>query len=240
MNKVRKITPLVLLLALWMGCATHPSISPEITPVDEINWGYTFSVENTIPMIWFRRGLSEKSDLGLRIGFPFYGTGMDYTQIVMQKDNKWDAINLSFAINPNSNFDFTYYKFKRKIKKSKDASKPEKVKVRWKGFRFMYIPQNEIRGNSFRFGFLMGRKTKQGFGYEIGYFHDFASMPISKILSFKWDNQSAEVKNDWGRTYDNYPHSRGGWPSEYARGTGLSFQLMYYLGDFDLKNIFPK
>jgi len=53
MNKVRKITPLVLLLALWMGCATHPSISPEITPVDEINWGYTFSVENTIPMIGF-------------------------------------------------------------------------------------------------------------------------------------------------------------------------------------------
>lgn len=236
----RKISTLLPVLFLWIGCATHPTISPELAPVGKTTWGYTLAVENAIPMVWFRRGLSDKSDIGFRIGFPLYGTGIDYTRIVMQKDKKWDAINLSFALNPNKNMDFTYYKFKKKLVTRTRPVKKKVEMLKWKGFKFMYIPQNGIRGTSLRFGLLMGGKPSKRIGYEIGYYHDFASMPFSEILNFSWDPTSPEVQELWGSSYEDYPVSRGGMPSEYSRATGLSFQVMFYLGGFKEKKYLPE
>ncbi len=241
MNIPHKIITIIPILLILVGCATHPTVSPELAPEGKTTWGYTIAAENLIPMVWFRKGLSPKSDFGIRVGaVPFYGTGMDYTRIVMDKDNKWDAINLSFALNPNKNIDFTYYKFK---KKKATRTRPVKKKVEmvsWKGFKFMYIPPNSPRGRSVRFGFLMGGKPTKRLGYEIGYYHDFASMPFSEIMNFNWDPTSPEVQEVWGNNYEDYPVSRGGIPSEYSRGTGLSFQLMFYLGQFKEKKYLPK
>ncbi|GIS32016.1 MAG: hypothetical protein Ct9H90mP3_8120 [Flammeovirgaceae bacterium] len=33
-----------------------------------------------------------------------------------------------------------------------------------------------------RIGFLRGKKISEKFGYEIGYYHDFNSMPLFKVF----------------------------------------------------------
>ena len=50
--------------------------------------------------MWYRVGISDKSELGLRIGLPIYGTGLDYSRVVYNKENKWDMINFALVIKP--------------------------------------------------------------------------------------------------------------------------------------------
>ena len=80
----------------------------------KVKKGYALSMENVFPSLWIRKGLTDKSEIGFRIGLPIYGTGIDYSRVVYQKENKWDLINLAWSLNPNFNFDATYYKFKTK------------------------------------------------------------------------------------------------------------------------------
>lgn len=70
------------------------------------------------------------------------------------------------------------------------------------------------------------------FGYEIGYFHDSAAIPISQIFTTKFD----ETNPKWDDRYNQYPLiSDFGFPSEHARITGLSIRLNFFI-DTKTKN----
>ncbi len=208
------------------GCATHPTVST--TPMDkgEKRYGWSWSAENVFPYLWYRYGLTDKDDIGLRIGPAIYGTGIDYSRILYSKKNKWDVINLAWSMNPNYNTDFTYYKFNQRMNKDNTPGA-----VSWWGLRMMYIAEGISGGTSTRIGFLLGGQPNDKWGYEIGYNHDFSSIPISNLFDFKWNDT---VKNDPNlkRRYGDTPHTdpSSGLPTEYSRLTGISIRVFVNLG----------
>ena len=233
------------------GCASHPVVHPGILKKNEQVWGYSIAAENIFPVMWFRKGLDQKTELGYRIGLPIYGSGVDLSRVVMKKENKWDVMNFAWSLNPNQNFDITYYRFKEsaggllsKLKRKNKGSSS----VSWKGVRFMLIPEGITPDNrsSMRAGLLRGGKISEKFGYEIGYFHDFNSMPLSKVFDSKWNvtgknwNNSVRLDSAYNGRYADYdPMYNGkgfGVPSEYSRATGLSIQVFYYLGRYKKKS----
>jgi hypothetical protein len=160
-------------------------------------------------------------------------------------------MNFAWSLNPNQNFDITYYRFKEsaggllsKLKRKNKSSSS----VSWKGVRFMLIPEGITPDNrsSMRVGLLRGGKISEKFGYEIGYFHDFNSMPLSKVFDSKWNvtgknwKNSARLDSAYNGRYADYdPMYNGkgfGVPSEYSRATGLSIQIFYYLGRYKKKS----
>ena len=53
----------------------------------------------------------------------------------MRKENTWDAMNLAWSLNPNKNFDVTYFRFKEsaggllsKLKKKKNLCNKDNMK----------------------------------------------------------------------------------------------------------------
>tara|TARA_S200000501_G_scaffold42196_1_gene34240 strand:+ start:1652 stop:2338 length:687 start_codon:yes stop_codon:yes gene_type:complete len=213
---------IVLIICVFLiGCASHPVINPHLPAPGKIKKGYAVSLENVAPYLWYRVGVNDKSELGIRVGMPIYGTGLDYSRVVYNKDNKWDMINFAWSLNPNSNFDFTYYKFK--TKKADDGF----LRSRWFGIRAMIIPNGITNGSSNRFGFLIGSQRNPRWGMEFGYFHDPTSIPFSDILNLKWDNSS----NNLPERYKKKPikDEMTGFPSEYSRLTGLTFSLFFDL-----------
>ena len=72
----------ILLFFLLFGCASHPIINPHLPKAGKSKKGYALSIENVAPVMWYRVGISDKSELGLRIGLPIYGTGLDYSRVV--------------------------------------------------------------------------------------------------------------------------------------------------------------
>ncbi len=225
-----KLSILLILVILWgSGCASHPPVLPKEITKGDTHMGFTFSIENVIPVAWVRRGLNQYTDVGLRVGLPLSGSGIDINRILFRKDRKWDALNLAYNIAPNSSIDFTYYKFKQ----AKKTKKGKSLGVSWRGYRGMYIPEGVSKGESLRFGFLYGRRIGEKYGIELGYFHDFRSIPIKELFTINWDPYEFDLENDTG--YENYEHKYNGFPSEYSRLTGLSFQLFMYLGQMDKK-----
>lgn len=209
----------VIALILLAGCATHPTMTSKILEPGEISSGYTLSTENILPYLWWRKGISDKSSLGFRIGLPIYGTGLDYSRILYVKENKRDVLNLSWSLNPNYNMDATYYKFKTKMARNGF------LKTRWWGIRGMYIPKGISGGTSTRMGLLYGRQANPRWGFEIGYYHDFSSIPITELFNFGWDPLDSKNKARYGDTPHVDPGS--GFPSEFARLTGLSIMLFF-------------
>lgn len=219
---MRKAIPVYFILLILTGCASHPTISPQRLKPGETKRGYTLSTENLLPYLWWRKGLSDVSDVGFRIGLPIYGTGIDYSRVLYVKENKWDVLNLAWSLNPNYNMDVTYYKFKSK------EGKEGFLKTRWWGLRGMYIPKGISGGTSTRMGLLYGRQVSPRWGFEFGYYHDFSSIPITKLFDFQWDPEAPENVQRFGDTPHVDPAS--GWPSEYARITGLSIMVFINLG----------
>ena len=74
--------------------------------------GFSFSVENVMPTIWWRYGLNNYTDIGFKLGIPISGTGIDINRLLMKKERRWDMLNLAYSISPNSSLDLTYYMFK--------------------------------------------------------------------------------------------------------------------------------
>jgi len=227
-----KLYILLILVILWgSGCASHPPVLPKEITKGDTHVGFTFSIENVIPVAWVRRGLNQYTDIGLRLGLPISGSGIDINRILFKKDRKWDVLNLAYNIAPNSSIDFTYYKFKQ----AKKAKEGKSLGVSWRGYRGMYIPQGVSKGESLRLGLLYGRRIGEKYGIELGYFHDFRSIPILELFNFNWDPNDPDTIEDYGPGYKNYEHKYNGFPSEYSRLTGLSFQLFMYLGQMDKK-----
>ena len=53
-------------MMLWgYGCASHPPVLAKEPRKGETDMGFSFSAENVIPVIWFRRGLNRSTDIGL-------------------------------------------------------------------------------------------------------------------------------------------------------------------------------
>jgi len=208
------------------GCATHPTVSTTRMEEGEKKYGWSWSAENIFPYYWYRYGLSDKSDIGLRVGLPIYGTGIDYSRILYSKENKWDVLNLAWSLNPNYNSDFTYYKFKQRASK---GDRPGSIS--WWGMRMMYIRKGITEGSSTRIGILLGGQPGVKWGYELGYYHDFNSMPITKLFDFNWNDT---VKDDevLNKRYGDTPHidPGSGLPTEFSRLTGISFRIFVNLG----------
>ena len=212
---------IIFIIFILGGCATHPTVSTTPMAQGEKRYGWSWSAENVFPYLWYRYGLSDKDDIGIRVGPAIYGTGFDYSRILYTKDNKWDVMNLAWSLNPNYNTDFTYYKFKQRVNKDDTPGA-----ISWWGLRMMYIAKGITGGSSARIGFLLGGQPNDRWGYEIGYNHDFSSMPITNIFDFKWNDT---VKNDVNlkRRYGDKPHTdpASGLPTEYSRLTGISFRV---------------
>ena len=218
---MRRLISTTATFLFLFGCASHPTINPHLPEPGKVKKGYALSMENVFPYLWIRKGLTDKSEIGFRIGLPIYGTGIDYSRVVYQKENKWDLINLAWSLNPNFNFDATYYKFK--TKKGNDGF----LKSRWWGLRGMFIQNGITNHASNRFGLLMGFQGNARWGMEFGYFHDPTSMPITELLNPKWD-PTAEGASP--RFADKpMKDSATGFPSEYSRITGLSISIFFDL-----------
>ena len=250
MKKISLLTFIISTL-IFIGCASHPVVHPGSLKKGEQVWGYSLAAENIFPVMWFRKGLDQNTELGYRVGMPIYGTGIDLSRVVLRQKNKWDVMNFAWSYNPNQNIDITYYRFKegsggllsRLNKKKKSSSS-----VSWKGTRFMLIPEGITPDNnsSMRIGFLKGGKISEKFGYEVGYYHDFNSMPLSKVFDTKWNvtGKNWKTSNRLDSTYNGryadydpmYPGEGSGSPSEYSRATGLSLQVFYYLGRYKKKS----
>ena len=223
----RNLIIFLIAIILWgSGCASHPPVFPQMPEKGVTNMGFTFSVENLIPVIWARHGLGQYTDLGIRVGIPFSGTGIDLNRVLFKRDRKWDVFNVAYNLAPNSSFDFTYYKFKG----AKRITKKNPFGVAWTGYRCMLIPKGVSGGQSVRFGMLYGRRLSTKWGFEVGYFHDFRSMPFSKVMTSNWDPTDTTIVNDYGHGYKKYPHEYEGLPSEYSRAAGMSLQFFMYLG----------
>ena len=212
-----RIASTLLICIILNGCASHPRVGSQRMVEGDIEYGYAFSVENVLPYLWYRKGISNRSDIGVRVGLPIYGSGLDYSRLLYEKENKWDMLNLAWSLNPNYNYDFTYYKFRQRQNKKTGALQG----TAWTGIRFMYIPKGISDKTSSRIGFLFGGKPGSKLSYEIGYYHDFSSMPISNIFSSSYVPE--------GR-FTEFPHTtKFGIPSENSRMTGFSLQVFFNL-----------
>ena len=212
-----RVASTILICIILNGCASHPRVGSQRMVEGDIEYGYAFSVENVLPYLWYRKGISNRSDIGIRVGLPIYGSGLDYSRLLYEKENKWDMLNLAWSLNPNYNYDFTYYKFRQRQNKKTGALQG----TAWTGIRFMYIPKGISDKTSSRIGFLFGGKPGSKLSYEIGYYHDFSSMPISNIFSSSYVPE--------GR-FTEFPHTtKFGIPSENSRMTGFSLQVFFNL-----------
>ena len=59
---MRNLILLFIAIYLWgAGCASHPPVLPQVPVKGETNTGFSFSVENIIPVIWWRYGINTVS-----------------------------------------------------------------------------------------------------------------------------------------------------------------------------------
>jgi len=214
---MQKVIPVFIVLLLLWGCAAHPTICPIPLKEDETRTSIAFSVENILPVFVYRKGLSDISDFGIRVGLPIYGSGIDYSRTVFQRGDFFDIINFAYSLTPNSSFDMTYYSVRTFPIKPGNAF--------YTGFRTMYIPKG-INGNeSIRIGALLGLLIMNKIGIEMGYFHDLdKGQPIEKIASMQPENDP------------RYPAITAfGFPSENSRLVGLSLQVSLSTSIFQKK-----
>ena len=110
-----KILLLNFTLITWfIGCSSHPPVLPQ-TPRDGVtNMGFQFSIENVIPVIWWKHGINDYTEIGFKLGMPLSGTGIDISRLLMKKEYRWDILNFAYSISPNPGFDLSYYMFKAK------------------------------------------------------------------------------------------------------------------------------
>jgi hypothetical protein len=229
---------IIVLPLIFFSCATHPSISPMPLKQGETYWGTTLSTENGLPVIFMRKGLTDNWDLGLRVGLPIYGTGFDISRLLAERDERSDVLNLSYGFNPNHNIDFTYFRIVRKARVD-EKNNLSVHRLRYWVLRGMMIVKGISGKRSTRIGILFGggpplkwptdeqRPKSYRFQWEIGYFHDFNSMPIRAVISPLPFNEDHTL---WDEQFEDYPHKVSGFPSEYSRLTGLSFRISFPLG----------
>lgn len=166
MKNTQRLFISVFALLILAGCAGHSTITTDpLAPGEKVRM-LSFSTETVIPVMTWRRGLTDRSNLGLHLGIPVYGTGIDYSYHLRQDERgRGDIINFGVFMTPNANVDFTYYK----IGSLGKANRFHPIF----GWRIMYIPSGIQGQQSVRFGFLTGLSVNDKLHIELGYFHDF-------------------------------------------------------------------
>ena len=101
----RNLIIFLIAIILWgSGCASHPPVFPQMPEKGETNMGFTFSVENLIPVIWARHGLGQYTDLGIRVGIPLSGSGIDLNRVLFKRGRKWDVFNVAYNLGAEFQF----------------------------------------------------------------------------------------------------------------------------------------
>ena len=65
-----RLNLLVSYFSFAFSCASHPTINPHLPKAGKSK-GYALSIENVAPVMWYRVGISDKSELGFRIDCQF-------------------------------------------------------------------------------------------------------------------------------------------------------------------------
>ncbi len=78
---------------------------------------------------------------------------------------------------------------------------------------------------------LIGSYNRGSYGYEIGFFHDFSSMPLESLFSMQEYNPICNPQNSDGCDYINKPHSINGLPTEFSRLTGFSLRINFPINE---------
>lgn len=173
---------LIIILGV-ISCTSHPVIAPEPVKPGKTYRGVVFSAENVMPQFIYRKGLSEKADVGLRVGLlPIFGTGLDMTFTLRDEGTRLHTVNFAGTYAEQSSFEATYYNVKRKartkrvrqegktfIQTDKDAAN-----YRYLGLRYAHYLDGFWGEPKHLFGFLYGLNFKKNWGAELGYFHDFS------------------------------------------------------------------
>ncbi|MDP7127368.1 MAG: hypothetical protein QGI00_07065, partial [Candidatus Marinimicrobia bacterium] len=74
------LLPFIVFTTLFLiGCAAHPTVAHKTLQKGESYYGYSLSLENVFPVLYYRYGVSNQSDVGVRLGLPIYGSGLDYS-----------------------------------------------------------------------------------------------------------------------------------------------------------------
>jgi len=211
---------IIIAFLFTLNCAGHSTISPNHLKKGESYQAITCSFESILPIYTYRKGITNKIDYGIRIGLP-YGSGVDVSQMIIKKENLSYVLNLGYSWALNPSYDVTLFRM-NKLKRRPGL-------FTYYGFRGMYIPSGISNNTSMRVGMIIGNYTTGKFGYEIGFFHDFASMPLSNLFSM----EDIDFESDY--KYKDYPHTINGIPSEYSRMTGFSFRLNFPINEKKLK-----
>ncbi len=205
-------------IVLFIGCAGHPTISPNPLKKGETYSAFNYSFESGVPVYVYRKGITNLTDFGVRIGLPFYGSGFDISRQLTKSGDTYYILNLGYSWALNPGYDFTLYRLK-KVKRRPGL-------ITYYGVRGMMIPDGISGRESTRMGFILGNYTTGKWGYEIGFFHDFSSMPLSELTNSSYEPEG---------TYLDFPHTYGGMPSEYSRMTGVSFKINVPLNEKKIK-----
>ena len=56
------------LVFIFYSCASHPIVNPHLPQPGKVKKGYALSVENIAPFLWYRVGVSDKSEIGFTLG----------------------------------------------------------------------------------------------------------------------------------------------------------------------------
>ncbi len=64
-----RIAYTLLIIMILNGCASHPRVATKRMEVGEVEYGYAFSIENIFPYLWYRKGVSDRSDIGFRVKY---------------------------------------------------------------------------------------------------------------------------------------------------------------------------
>ncbi len=99
-----RVASTLLICIILNGCASHPKVSSQRMAEGDIEYGYAFSVENVFPYLWYRKGISKRSDIGVRVGLPIYGSGLDYSRLLYEKEHKWGYTKPCLECKPKFQF----------------------------------------------------------------------------------------------------------------------------------------
>ena len=189
MQKMMRFLLPFLATAILVNCTSHAVITPEPLKSGESYYGMAFSVENVLPQVVVRRGLSDKADMGLRIGLlPVHGSGVDLSLLLRDEGKRLHTLNLAATYAEQSAFEATYYNVKRKertktVRRDGKVFKQTDTKIfnyGYTGLRYMYLPTGYWGDKVSLFGVLYGMNFKGDWGLEMGYFHDFSGrVPVS-------------------------------------------------------------
>ena len=219
--KLIKLKILIIFLFFW-GCAGHSTISPKILKKGQTYQSITYSFESVTPVYIYRKGLSNKIDIGFKLGLP-YGSGVDFSQLIAKNKKSYYILNWGYSWALNPSYDFTLFKM--------TPNKRKPGLLSYYGIKGMMIPNGISNNESMRLGMLIGSYNTGSYGYEIGFFHDFSSMPLESLFSMQEYNPICNPQNSDGCDYINKPHSINGLPTEFSRLTGFSLRINFPINE---------